>query len=364
MKYSRAILGIWTVGLVLRLLPLYYYWNCPSIFMHPDTWQYHRLAVNLLSGNGYSWGSAPPYKPNAYRPPGYPLVAAGLYWLTGPKVQNAVLLANLVGSSTIFLIYSLAWTVTGNRKVATAASALQAIDPLSIVGSNLLWLETYSAVVLLSGSLLVAGYFRAPRAWKLIILGLLLSLGIMYILFSCSFPPPWQLCRCFRHGPDGPSSFSRAVLAALLAWLPAACWMTRNWILFDYPGISCVTAVNMLKYKGAGVMAEVNGTSREAEMVRLTDEVEATLPSQASQGDRWRAWERKGRDILLGHLLLSIKVHLQGTVVECVGMSRDDSRRFFYGQRALDDSNAVSDQSIAECGRVHHRGAKRRACSL
>lgn len=67
-----ALVGIITLGAALRVTPLILNWCHPNIFMQFDSWGYHNIAVNLVTGNDYSQSTAPPYVSDVYRPPGYP----------------------------------------------------------------------------------------------------------------------------------------------------------------------------------------------------------------------------------------------------------------------------------------------------
>src|SRR5581483_11915495 len=101
-------------------------------------------------------------------------------------------------------------------------------------------------------------------------------------------------------------------VALAIALVPAAAWIARNRLVGDFAGISSVTAVNLLKYKAAGVEAELRGTSREVERDRLTAECEALLPPGASMGQRYRLWQQRGVEILLAHPLVYAKLHAKG----------------------------------------------------
>ena len=52
------------LALGIRLVPLLASWQQPTVFLNGDSHGYHRLAVNLLAGNGYCWEERPPYMPN------------------------------------------------------------------------------------------------------------------------------------------------------------------------------------------------------------------------------------------------------------------------------------------------------------
>jgi hypothetical protein len=150
-----------------------------------------------------------------------------------------------------------------------------------------------------------------------------------------------------------PRHFAVGFIAVVLAMIPAGCWILRNWYVADFASISSVTAVNMLKYKAAGVEAELHGTTREIERDRLTKECEAELPATATQGDRYRLWQRRGAGILLSHPLATAKVHVQGMIVELIGPERDNTTRLLYGPAVLDATGNHSDASVQAAWQEH-----------
>jgi 4-amino-4-deoxy-L-arabinose transferase-like glycosyltransferase len=229
------------------LLPVLAHWSYPAVFMDPDSWGYHRLAVNLLHGNGYSWETEPPYTPNTYRPPGLPLFLCSLYGLVGCSVPCAILVQALVGAGTVVATFWWARALLGDARSALAAAAVQAVDPLAIQQSNFLLTEGYTVLLVLLAALLVARYGHSGRARLLLGAGMLLGMGILIhpvLLFAPGLlllaPLFWEHTRNIRQ-------LVVAGLIMVLALVPAALWVARNIDVADYAGISCVAAVNLLK---------------------------------------------------------------------------------------------------------------------
>jgi 4-amino-4-deoxy-L-arabinose transferase-like glycosyltransferase len=348
------------VGLLLRLLPLLCHHQHPSLFLDPDSPGYHRLAVNLLAGHGYSWNESPPYRPNLYRPPGLPLLLAALYALTGASLLHAIALQVVVAGATLALTYVLvaAWTKDG--RLALLATAALAVDPVAIYYANFLLTEVYSALIVVAAMLLATAYLQTASRGYLVGLGLLLGVGIMMHpllllspLLAAALPALSPATRTRSHA-------LAALAAMLLAWAPAAGWACRNYRVGDYLGISSVTSVNLLKYKAAGVLALRNGTSREAERDRLAEECEAELPPAATEGERYRLWQAKATAILRADPWGYAMVHLRGDAVQLLGVERDHLARFLYGGLVLDQSGRVTDASI-QAARARHRSRGREA---
>jgi hypothetical protein len=345
----KWLAGIMAVGLVLRLLPLVGNWHHPALFMGPDSWGYQALAENLLAGRGYTWDERPPYTPNVYRPPGMPVLLAVLYHFTGVAVQHAILLQLAFSTLTLGITYWLVRVLGFPTTTALTAAALLAVDPVTIYYSNLLLTEVYSALMAVLGLVLASRYLQSGQHRFLVGLALMLAVGIIIHPILVLFPfllvflPLFAAkCRSVRH-------VGVAALAVVLVLIPAALWTVRNHWVADYRGISCVSSVSLLKYKAAGVMAELNGTTREQERDRLTRLCQESLPPDATPGKRWRAWERQGVAIIREYPLVYAKVHLKGMALELFGPERDHFTRFSYGASGaavIDANGRVSDDRL------------------
>src|SRR5262249_47044138 len=164
-----------------RLLPVLCYGNADGLYLasDADSWGYHRLASCLLAGHGYSWDSQPPYAPNLYRPPGFPLILLGLYTLTGPWFVAAVVLQALVGAAVIALTFLLARRLGFSTRVALLAAGVQALDPVAIHYCNCLMTETYSSVLLLLSLGCLVRYQKSAHPAWLLATGGVLAVGIL-----------------------------------------------------------------------------------------------------------------------------------------------------------------------------------------
>jgi 4-amino-4-deoxy-L-arabinose transferase-like glycosyltransferase len=347
----RSTLGwlslILAVAFGLRLLPVLCHGASPVLFMDPDSREYHRIASNLLAGNGYSWDTQPPYTPNFYRVPGFPVFLLGVYALTGPSIPAAIAVQAVVSTATVLLTFFMARALTGRRGIALAAAAVQALDPVAVQYSNILLTETFTSPLILLVACCVWKYRGSTRPAWLVAAGAILGMGILVhpvlLFFPLLLPAVPLLTRETRTWQQ----FGVAVAATTVALVPASGWVVRNWYVGDLCNISTVTAVNLLKYKAAGVEAELRGTDREIERDRLTRECEAELPAGASVGEQCRLWQRRGSAILLAHPLTYARVHARGMALELIGPERDHTTRLLYGKAVLDGKGEYTDASTA-----------------
>lgn len=336
------------LGLTLRLLPLLHSWHAPQVFMGLDSWMYDNLAKNMLAGNGYSAATEPPYTPNLYRPPGLPAILAAFYALFGSATVGVILFQCLLGTTTVALTFVLARALGFGSAVALVSAFAQAINPLEILYGNVLGAEVYFSPVMILTALCVIRYLRSTRVAYLLGAAALLGLGIMIHPLLVFAPFLLLLAPFLQSTTRTWRQFGIATAAVVLALAPAGAWVVRNAIVADYPGISSVAAVNLLKYKAAGVEAELRGTSREAERDRLTAECERDISPTATAGDRLRAWQAKAIPILKGHPLVYLKLHLQGMALELVGPDREYLAWIIYGHRAVDADGQISLDTVAK----------------
>jgi 4-amino-4-deoxy-L-arabinose transferase-like glycosyltransferase len=347
-----CLLLILAIGLSFRLLPIICHGEHPVLFMDSDSWEYHRIALNLRFGHGYSVEEQAPYPPNLYRPPGLPLLLLGMYALTGISIPAAIGLQAVISSATVCLTFFLTRAALGRSGIALIAAAIQALDPVAIQYSNLLLTETFTSLLILVVAGCIWRYRSTARARWLAAAGSSLGLGIMMhpvLLFSPLFLPasPLLLSKATRSWRQ----FGVSLAATVIAFAPASAWIMRNWHVGDLLEISSVSAVNLLKYKAAGVEAELRGTTREIERDRLTSECEAELSPDATPGQQCRLWQRRGISILLAHPLTYAKVHVRGMVLELIGPERDHTTRLLYGSDVLDKDGCYTDSSIAAARR-------------
>lgn len=342
---------ILAAALALRLLPVLCHGGSPAVFMDADSGEYHRIACNLLAGNGYSWDTQPPYTPNLYRLPGLPVLLLGLYALTGPSVPAAIVLQAVVSTATVLLTFFLARTLTGRPGLALAAAAVQALDPVAVHYSNLLLTETFTSPLVLLAAICLWEYRGSARPAWLAAAGGILAIGILVHPVLLFLPLLLPVAPLLSRATRTRRQFAAALAVALVALAPATAWIVRNRYAGDLAGISSVTAVNLLKYKAAGVEAELRGTSREAERDRLTRECEAALPPDATRGDRFRLWQRRACEILLAHPLTYAELHARGMALELIGLERDHTTRLLYGAAGLDARGEYSDAGMSAARR-------------
>ncbi|MGC8894621.1 MAG: hypothetical protein ACP5QG_07230, partial [candidate division WOR-3 bacterium] len=300
-----------------------------SLPAYGDAIGYHRIALNLVAGHGFSLYPNPPFIPDCFRTPGFPVVLAILYKALGPTPIWGILANDILAAATAFLVY----LVLRKRwpRGALLGGLLYAFNPLSLVYCQELMTETLFTFSLIMGLLLLfwpgwefawkrrtgTGRPQEQRFSWLIALGGGLCLGLAALTRPVGLYLPALILPFVRkrwHIALG--GFAAAVLP----------WLLRNWITYGFPFFSTVEWVNMAYYNGAAVVSAQRGiTLRQADIVifNKTSEKYGWGVLAEDEDDIWAFEEdpRKWRDLArigFGYILknpgLYLSEHLKGTL--------------------------------------------------
>jgi 4-amino-4-deoxy-L-arabinose transferase-like glycosyltransferase len=179
---SRRALIVFVAALGVRLA----YW---AIFLHhyvplSDAEHYNGIARNLAAGLGFSHDYPSMVRhATAFRPPLYPLLLGGLYWLFGTHLAVAQAANAVIGSASVVIGSGLAARVGGRRAGVVAALALMLFPPL--IANDLVPLSEPLSLLLflVTASLLAARrYELAAIATGLLVLGRSSAQGVVALV--------------------------------------------------------------------------------------------------------------------------------------------------------------------------------------
>ena len=117
-------------------------------FRSLDAGEYHRLALNLARHGVFSGEAGPPWTPDTWRTPGYPLVLAPLAFVFGESPIPMILFQQILRAVNVCLLYVGACRWLGSNRSFVAA-LLFLCEPYGIYYSFWLMSETWFITVLL-----------------------------------------------------------------------------------------------------------------------------------------------------------------------------------------------------------------------
>lgn len=162
-----------------------------------DEQQYRVLATSLVEGRGLASVSGP----TSLRPPAYPALVAGLWWVTGSRSLQVVrAVQDLLGLATAALVFWIGRRLYDER-TGLVAAAVTAFYPALILANSLVLTETTFAFLLTAFAATLVALLQRPRPAVALAAGVLLGLSALTRSVVWPFP---------------------VVLVPLLAWITPA----------------------------------------------------------------------------------------------------------------------------------------------
>ncbi len=283
--------------------------------------EYVRLADNLARHRVFSRDTAPPYRPELFRTPGYPLLLAPLHAaFGGSRLWATIGLQLLLSVALVLLSRRLALEQGAGRYAAAATALFVAASP------NLAFLATKAVTetlftVLLVTCLLLLGRFRS-RYRPVDLLGASLCAGLLVLVRPIATFLPlvvtglagwwWLRGRRFR-----PAVLLLPLAGAAVVVSP---WLVRNGHATGRYIVSTAGEHNLYLYNAATVLAAERGTDLAAARDAMRRQAEADY-GRFDSTDEATFWPPLAR-VATRHLLrrpdLAAAFQVGGLVACCV----------------------------------------------
>lgn len=363
---SKDCVRLLTLVLLAIGIRLLYIDTQPTIshLASTDAWGYHRLALNLERGNGFSLNRQAPFVPDSVRTPLYPLFLLLVRRVLGPKPRAAALLQAMMDGVAVLLTYHLAVRLASALKLTScrpsrrpetspgsatgrhagrAAALLYALNPVQVRQANELLTETLLSCLLLLCLCTLAAYVRLDRptsgssrqrlgdnaALLAVALGLwsavaaLCKPNVQYLPLLW-LPAIFMLCQREHR-------WRNAALMGVTYLVLLSPWMVRNQAVFRRPFLSTAFQGNVSRVSAPAALLTARGHPQA--VIPWSVDWESAfgeIVSQAAKRYRWaQPWEtmtararaqadrqvyRVAQEILVQHPFAWAASHLQGTL--------------------------------------------------
>lgn len=180
----KALFAIFFIALFLRLSAVY---SQKEIYKMPvsDAKKYDEMAVNLVSGNGFSEFINGSMVPVVHRTPVYPLFLAGIYSIFGHSYVTVGIIQAIMGALLCILIFFITNVIYDNITMGLIAALCAAIykpfiSGYSYFGGPSLLLSEYLYMFMMGSAILATFYFIKDGDIKIGILsGIFMGLTIL-----------------------------------------------------------------------------------------------------------------------------------------------------------------------------------------
>ncbi len=290
----NCVLAVIVLAVGLRLAP----GLIEPMSTESDSGEYLAMATNLAEGNGLidKFGN------RAYYSPGYPMLLAAVFLLTGPKL-GTVLAVNLVlAAVSIFLVYRVARCASGERAGILAALAWAVYVP-SMAMANVINKENLM-VPLMLGLVWIALAWPASR--RRIALAALAGLLAGMLAFTgatgCAVAGAVVIV-VLVHGVDWRQRMAAAGAFLLAALVLIGPWVYRNYTVLGTPVLFTNAGFNLYlchNPEATGWYMSIGDTPMAADWGRIKAEGgEAAADREAARRAFAYMWENPGSTLAM-----------------------------------------------------------------
>lgn len=317
------ILGCALAVRTLICVSAYLYTGDVSIFHAPDTSTYVEPARQLIATGRFSASDG---TPEIIRTPGYPaLLVPGL--LLNRLELTTITLQVLISCFTVYLVYCTAGLMFGTESVALLATALYAIEPLSILYTCILVTETLFAAVVMASVYYLMRYLRRQRLRDLLACGVAFAASTyvrpagywLPILLSFGLAA-WAVITAQRN--------KRRLMIHISAFVVVsfgltALWQLRNKVEAGYPGFSGISSIDLFFESAAAVLAAKQHVSWRQMQNRLGYLDKRIYFRRYPGQENWPLAQRldfmnrEAARILLGNPFTYARIHCEG-ILRCI----------------------------------------------
>lgn len=221
-----------------------------------DSQDWDTLARNILQHRVFSLSSEPPFEPNVFRTPGYPLLVAAVYALTGSRLEAVLALQTGLAVVSAVVLFEVGMSIGFPASSAGLGAVLISFLPMSSV----FW-ATLASENLFVFFMLLAFWaaWRSSQRSELMsaVAGLLSGLMVLSRPIGVLLLPIMGIALAWKR-PVGRSTLRLACSALGFAVILGP-WWWRNYAVFGRPALSTVGSINLLTYNAAAVLAHGAG---------------------------------------------------------------------------------------------------------
>jgi 4-amino-4-deoxy-L-arabinose transferase-like glycosyltransferase len=290
---SRLALLLWKLG------------RDPALLFQPDSPGYWILAGNLAEQGVFSAAAEPPWVPDHYRTPAYPLFLA-LFRLGDASPWVPVLAQVLLSAGLACLAGWCALRLAG-RRAGLAAGLLVALDAPSAVMSTLVMTETLFTLLVAGAALLCHLAARRQGLPAAAGSGVLAGWAALTRPSALGLAAVLSLLLVLRPGPPWRFRLTAALLLLAGTGLVAVPWIARNRARVGAPILASVGYDNVLFVQGAAVLSVVEGRPYPQVRARLEAEFAASPEASLDLESQGRAKLRRARAIFRAHPLVFLR---------------------------------------------------------
>ncbi len=280
--WGHAIL---ILGLLFRVALFFVFHNNAEFTMDDDSGGYLTLAENIRLGNGFSLAVVPPYAPNTFRTPGYPIFLAFHRMITG-TYQTALVTQSVLVVISAWIIARIG-LLLGHRRAGLWAVGMFLFMPFSIMVSLRYLTQPLFAFLLMLALWWWLLFITTQRTRFLYGTAILLPFIALVRPIAIWLPVPFLLgllAAWWRMGTLSVRTWLRTAVVTITAFMIiVAPWCYRNYTQIGDYTLSSLRAFQFYYYDLPPVLALVRHTSYDQARAFLEKEIRPYLVSKPDE---------------------------------------------------------------------------------
>lgn len=261
MGINKTLFVILAVGLVVRLFLFFYFLDTPRFFWDDDSSSYLNTAENTLSVNGFSRVNEPPYEPDAFRTPGYPIFLL-LHKVIFGSYYSVLITQSILAVGIAWMIFLLAKDY-GSAKIGYWAAAIFLAMPFSIQVSLKFLTQSFFAFVLMLSVWFWIKFLKNNQGKYLLITALSLPLLALIRPIAQFIYLPFLLSFIYANWIHGKLKIKELLKVGLILgvifFVGILPWLYRNYATFGHFSLSSIIPSQMYFFDAPAVYAYNHG---------------------------------------------------------------------------------------------------------
>jgi len=221
----------------------------------------------------------------------------------------------------VYLVFRIALLVFERVEIATCCAGVYAIEPLSVIFSNLLMPETLLTFAICIFLLYLARYFKTGVLTDLIV-SAAAAAGCAYVSPMIYFLPVIVALFLFMRVLKRPTgaSWIHVIVFLIVSMSLVGLWQVRNRIETGYFGFSTTFTDSLYYGQAAAVIAEKEGKTITEAQLELRQRAAGYAAGHPDPAVQLRFLRNQAAEIVLSNPFTYAKIYVQGMIRTLVGL--------------------------------------------
>jgi len=270
---SKPVFIVLAIAFAFRIcwMLLVYFKNPDGIWAF-DSYGYWYLGKNLSEHGVFSQHMNPPFYPDYFRTPLYPLFLA-LFQILNADNFILILVQVILSVLTCYFTFRISKEILQNERAGLIAALIMALDVPSIVLSDFVLTETLFSFLFIISCFLFLRFMKEKKLSSLVFSGIIFGLCMLCRPIVAFLPLLFLFFIAFIHRKEIVKAIQHSAIFGMALLLVISPWVLRNKNVFGEFSLTYLGTHTLLNHHAASIEAEVRGKSYSSFISEYRQEV-------------------------------------------------------------------------------------------